>query len=341
VEASAYPEGQDPREVFCAEVANNTSPKPVEREPEGDEQSRGDIGGGEEAPPVTIGDAPPLVDQADFRVEGTTNNVVGVDGFVAGPAPTYAGINTAYTEPLILNTNTEAIQFRTGHAEGLTLRNADEVGMGGIRITAGTPELQFTTQYGRVPPALHASQQVMYDRVKFPAGISMANAFQDSFRFDNGEVKTQADTNMTQSGMLGFPIQYDLTHVSIHPAGTGDDYKREWDNFLSVSPVFTWFRGQNINVVTIPIMIMEERLAAITPQEGQLTPEVIQAIGGNKPLPRFVDMRMNRTEARRIVSAEGFRAEITLPDGYWYPVDNTRTFNFYVVMHGTHYGPIV
>lgn len=161
---------------------------------------------------------------------------------------------------------------------------------------------------------------------------------------DGGTYATGADTNMTLAGQLGYPLEYDLTSVGIHPADSGPDYKVKWDAFLNHHPEFIWIFGQNMPWIRTTVNMMEMKFPFMTAREynearGRVNdfPEVLAAIARDVALPRLVNMTTVDRRARRISSTESFGCEVNFVERAW---ALGHDFSWYAAMHGVLYAQL-
>jgi hypothetical protein len=312
----SYPEGKDPREVFPDHIAQNTKGK--SRDPREDEAKQGP-----ERPPDWV---PPT----DPPAGGT----VDTDALI---------LEQARLTAVRLQQEIEEQRYRLGRNRH---RNPD---LGDYLTIDDFPQRPHYV-VGTPPqtPVLRPLRQALYDRIILRNAMTRTSAFTDSRFFDDHTVKTQADTNMTQSGQLGYPLEYDLMDVAVHPSGRGEEYKRKWDHFISESVVATWIFGCNTPWARYAISIMEERFPSLRNNdmrdfmETPGFPEILAAIAREVPLPRYINMtapgRLTGQGAtgRRIQSTESFRMDFDMSARPW-PGPN---FDFFAVMHGILYAQL-
>ncbi|MGH8897021.1 MAG: hypothetical protein ACRDZ4_08380, partial [Egibacteraceae bacterium] len=70
----------------------------------------------------------------------------------------------------------------------------------GVQYVSGTPPQT---------PVLRPLRQPLYDTEIFTNGDTQQVLFTDNKKFAGGTAKSLADTNMPQSGTLGFPLEFD------------------------------------------------------------------------------------------------------------------------------------
>lgn len=158
---------------------------------------------------------------------------------------------------------------------------------------------------------------------------------------DYGIPTTGADTNMTQAGQLGTPLQYDLAKVGIHPFGAGPEYKQRWEAFLNYQPEFVWIFGGNTHWLRTTVNMMHEEFPFMTASEVEQArqrdhefPINLRRVAETMILPRLVDMTTPEGRMRRIDSTESFRCEVNFTQRAW---SEQFEFKFYAAMHGVLY----
>lgn len=103
----------------------------------------------------------------------------------------------------------------------------------GIQYVVGTPPQT---------PVLRPLRQPLYDTEKLTNGqTTKAQLFADNKKFADGTTKLECDTNMTQSGSLGYPLEFDLVGflTELERGAT-----RAQHNDIYTKIVFKWFFGQ-------------------------------------------------------------------------------------------------
>lgn len=199
----------------------------------------------------------------------------------------------------------------------------------GLTYTDTGPYIYNALPHTRV---LRPLRQVLWDKVRLGQEPRRYSAFLDNRRFDNGDMKTLADTNMTQAGQLGSPLQYDLSSISVHPSAEGQEYLEKWTRFMSSNTVLKFIFGQNTTFLRMPLMLM-------TPMNQELhaehieAPEALTRLDGIRPMPRWASMTTPARLARRIESVESFHMEFDQQATF----EAQNGFTFYAVMHGTLY----
>ena len=323
-----YPEGADPREVFADHIAQNTHGK--SRNPREDQE-----GEGAERPEDRIPATDVAANRAlDQRVEDVT---------------------TAIREQI----EVERVRREARAVRGRYRNTPQEVfgpppaieNLANQLYPTDINDYIQTPRYvtGRPPmtPVLRPIKQTMYSRVMARMGVTRMIAFQNAMGWiehETGDNLTAADTNMFQAGMLGTPLQYDVSEVGVHPYGAGPEYKQRWDTFLNYNPEFVWIFGGNTHWLRTTVNLMQPRFPMMTALEfdeaqhrAHNFPQILQQLATDMVLPRMVDMTTPEGRMRRIDSTESFRAEINFVRRAW-----TEPFDFkvYVAMHGVLYTTI-
>lgn len=315
----SYPEGKDPREVFADHLAQNTHGKA--RDPREVDQ-----GEGAERPQ----DGLPAADHPADRF--VTQNDHAVRNFDA--------IREEQHRLDVLRLRQQLEQL-----EGARQDITDFVDPGpllppprtGVQYVVGAPP--FT-------PILRPLRQTLYSRMSAHPGTTRMMGFVNAcgMRGEDGIHLTGGDTNMTQCGQLGTPLEYDLVCLGIHPFGAGEEYKRWWDTFLNYQPEFTWIFGQNMPWLRTTVNLMDVKFPFMTASQleearGRLPefPEILRQIALDMVLPRTATMTTPDRRARRISSTESFRAEINFTRRAW---SEPHDFSVYAAMHGILYASL-
>ena len=190
-------------------------------------------------------------------------------------------------------------------------------------------------------PILRPLKQCLYDKVRLLTNMVEAMAFVDCRFYEDHVSKTEADTNMTQSGQLGYPLEYDMTSVAVHPSGRGEEYKRRWDQWIGAGWVFKWIFGCNTPWNRTAVALMQERfptryMAELAELRNRTDfPEILRLIASEVPLPRYVEMTTPDRKPRRISSCESFRAQFQKAAPW-----DMGEFSFYTVVHGVLYAQL-
>jgi hypothetical protein len=206
--------------------------------------------------------------------------------------------------------------------------------------------VQYVVGQGPYTPVLRPLKQTLFSRMTARHGTTQMHGFQYTVgqADHNGVHMTRGDTNMTQAGMLGTPLEYDLVSVGVHPYGAGQEYKDKWERFLNYNPDFTWVFGANTPWVRVAIGMMDIKFPFMTASqlnEARNTapefPAILRQIALDMVLPRTVSMTTPDRRARRIQSVESFRAEISFPRQAW---SEPYDFSVYAAMHGILYAQL-
>jgi hypothetical protein len=210
----------------------------------------------------------------------------------------------------------------------------------------GHRQVQYVVGAPPQMPVLRPLRQSLYSRMWARPGTTRAMGFSHAMGQMNeiGMYTTAADTNMTQAGQLGYPLEYDLVSVGIHPSGAGAEYKEKWDTFLNHRPEFIWIFGGNTHWIRTTINLMEMKFPFMTERQyndargrNNDFPEVLAALSRDTVLPRIVNMTTPDRRARRISSTESFRAEVNFVEMAW---AGGYDFSWYAAMHGILYAQL-
>jgi hypothetical protein len=174
----------------------------------------------------------------------------------------------------------------------------------GVQYVAGTPAQT---------PVLRPLRQPLYDTEKFSNGDTQQILFSDNRKFADGTAKTLCDTNMPQSGTLGFPLEFDHVGFTFElERGT----TRADHNILYGCSVFEWIYGQvtrwlQVRLTRIPEGITSSGSVSI---DGQAGPTEASIIGnGWGVTSNFYNFTTPDRKARRITSTESFKNPILFP----------------------------
>lgn len=159
-------------------------------------------------------------------------------------------------------------------------------------------------------PVLRPLKQPMYDTETYPAaGVGRLQWFVNSSTIAaTGAAKTLAETNMTQNGNLGTPLEFDLIGFNFEiQYGTTIPDRSNIEN----TGVFIWIFGQNTPWLTIPIT----RIPEGSGYSGATTANNVTAIAQGVPhATNFYNFSVDR-RARHIFSNESFHGELQYPNG--------------------------
>lgn len=180
---------------------------------------------------------------------------------------------------------------------------------GGIQYVIGDPPAS---------PVLRCLKQPLYDKLIVPEDGRMSQVvlFDDHKFFPDHSLKTGKDTNMTQSGMLGYPLEYDLSWIDLkfekfaHP----DDVRRVLRGLT-----FKWLRGQNTPWLRVTLSGFEPLLMTEGVLSDTLKEHVSKELAVFKDAGIWTRYRVSVLtpdgKPQRITSVESFRVEIVSPDG--------------------------
>lgn len=188
-----------------------------------------------------------------------------------------------------------------------------------LRTLSPSPEgLQFVMGSPPASPVLRCLKQALYDKLIVPESgyIGKVCLFDDSKFFPDHSQKSEKDTNMTLPGMLGHPLEFDLSWIDLkfekfsHP----DDIRRVLRGLT-----FKWVRGQNTPWLRLTLSGFEPYI-----QTDPLLPENQQLLIASQ-LQSFHDqgiwtryrVRVLTPDglAQRITSSEAFRVEVSSAEG--------------------------
>jgi hypothetical protein len=162
-------------------------------------------------------------------------------------------------------------------------------------------------------PVLRPLKQPMYDTEVYPAaGAGRIQFFVNSATIAaTGAAKTLADTNMTQNGQLGTPLEFDLIGFNIE---VQRGIARVDNNAIFNTGVFSWFFGNNTNWLNVPLSRIPEGVAATgsVAVDAGAPLEVSIMSNGTAHTTNFYNFSVDR-RARHIFSTESFRAEWGYP----------------------------
>lgn len=172
----------------------------------------------------------------------------------------------------------------------------------GVQYVVGTPPQT---------PVLRPLRQPLYDSEKFTNGQTQsALLFTDNRKFQDGTQKTEADTNMTQSGQLGYPLEFDLVGFLVELArGT----TRTQFNDIYNKVVSKWFFGQNVPWLRIKLTKMPEGIGATGSVSTTVAATEASIISnGWGVVTNFYNFTTPDRKARRISSTESFKGELAI-----------------------------
>lgn len=159
-------------------------------------------------------------------------------------------------------------------------------------------------------PVLRPLKQPMYDTEVYPAaGVGRLQFFVNAANIAaTGAAKTLADTNMTQNGQLGSPLEFDLIgfNVEVARGTTLDDH-----NGIFNTGVFQWVFGPSTPWLTVPLTRIPEGVAQSGALDGAAAAVSILS-NGTPHVTNFYNFAVDR-RARHIFPTESFRGEISYP----------------------------
>jgi hypothetical protein len=172
----------------------------------------------------------------------------------------------------------------------------------GVQYVVGTPPQT---------PVLRPLRQPLYDTEKLTTGMTgSVSLFADNKKFADGTQKLECDTNMTQSGQLGYPLEFDLVgFLTEMERGT----TRSQQNDIYNKIVFKWFFGQNVPWLRIKLTKMPEGIGS-SGSVSTTVPATEASIISNGwgVVTNFYNFTTPDRKARRISSTESFRNELTI-----------------------------
>ena len=162
-------------------------------------------------------------------------------------------------------------------------------------------------------PVLRPLKQPMYDTEIYPAaGAGRLQFFVNSATIAaTGAAKTLAETNMTQNGQLGTPLEFDLIGFNMEIARRSDANAIADVNNIFNTGVWTWVFGQNTPWLTVPVTRIPEGLG---PTGFSTLAASAATVNGTPHVTNFFNFAVDR-RARHIFSTESFRGELAYPNG--------------------------
>jgi hypothetical protein len=169
----------------------------------------------------------------------------------------------------------------------------------------------------------------MYDTEVYPAaGVGRLQFFSNAATIAaTGAAKTLAETNMTQNGQLGTPLEFDLI-------GFNSEIQRESLattiadlNLIFNTGVWQWVFGQNTPWLSVPVTRIPEGLGATGFAAG--AGPFIGDTNGTPHVTNFFNFAVDR-RARHIFSTESFRGELSYPGGV-VPITAAKRIRFYML----------
>lgn len=172
----------------------------------------------------------------------------------------------------------------------------------GVQFVKGTPA---------ATPVLRPLRQPLFDREIYPAaGIRRLDLFVNPTAFNNGTAKDERDTNMTQGGSLGTPLEFDLVgfQLEVNRGATLADYNLFYNNGL-----FRFVFGASTEWLTLPLTKVPEGTGLFASLDGAGA-AVAALANGTPSRNQFVNFTTPDNKARRITSNESFRVITLWPD---------------------------
>lgn len=178
-------------------------------------------------------------------------------------------------------------------------------------------------------PVLRPLKQPMYDTEIYPAaGVGRLQFFVNSSTIAaTGAAKTLAETNMTQNGQLGTPLEFDLIgfNMELQRFTTADTIANA--NAVMNFGVWTWVFGQNTPWLVVPVTRIPEGVGAAGFAAG--AGPFIGLTNGTPHVTNFYNFAVDR-RARHIFSTESFRGELSYPGGV-VPITVATRIRFYML----------
>jgi hypothetical protein len=172
----------------------------------------------------------------------------------------------------------------------------------GVQYVVGTPPQT---------PVLRPLRQPLYDTEKLTTGATLpVDLFVDAKKFADGAPKLECDTNMTQSGQLGYPLEFDLVGFLVElERGTTRSQQNDIYNKL----VFKWFFGQNVPWLRLKLTKMPEGIGpAGSVSTTVAATEASIVSNGWGVVTNFYNFTTPDRKARRISSTESFKNTMTI-----------------------------
>lgn len=191
----------------------------------------------------------------------------------------------------------------------------------GVQYVVGTPAQT---------PVLRPLRQPIYDSEIYPAaGVRELQVFVNNVTFAAGGAKNEADTNLTQGGSLGTPLEFDLVGFTMEFVRAEDMLADH--NVLYNNGVFIWVFGQN----TIWLQVRDTRIPEGITQSGSTAVAGASILGnGWGVVTNFYNFTTPDRKARRITSNESFRARKLWPDAPAVSADRRFTIYMLGVLYG-------
>jgi hypothetical protein len=173
----------------------------------------------------------------------------------------------------------------------------------GVQYVVGTPPQT---------PVLRPLRQPLYDSEFLANGqTGTVSFFQDNKKFATGAQKQASDTNMTQSGQLGYPLEFDLVGFLFECArGT----TRTQENSIYQNCVWNWFFGQNVPWLRCKLTKIPEGIGSTGSVALGTAANTEASIISNGwgVVTNFYNFTTPDRKARRISSTESFRMDLII-----------------------------
>ena len=172
----------------------------------------------------------------------------------------------------------------------------------GIQYVVGTPPQT---------PVLRPLRQPLYDSENLTTGATTTvSLFSDNKKFANNAAKLECDTNMTQSGSLGYPLEFDLVgFLTELERGT----TRVMHNDVYAKLVFKWFFGQNVPWLRLRLHKIPEGIGSAGSVSTTVNATEASIISnGWGVVTNFYNFTTPDRKARRISSTESFRNDFII-----------------------------
>lgn len=178
-------------------------------------------------------------------------------------------------------------------------------------------------------PVLRPLKQPMYDTEIYPtAGVGRLQFFVNSSTIAaTGAAKTLAETNMTQNGQLGTPLEFDLIGFNFEPQRASIATTLADLDLVTNTGVWAWIFGQNTPWLTVPVTRIPEGvgIAGFAAGAGPF----LGVSQGTPHVTNFYNFAVDR-KARHIFSTESFRGELSYPGGV-VPITTAMRIRFYML----------
>jgi len=168
----------------------------------------------------------------------------------------------------------------------------------------GATGVQYVTGTPPQTPVLRPLRQPLYDTEELTDGATgSVILFTDHKKFASGATKTECDTNLTQDGQLGYPLEFDLIGF-LGEAERGIDSADHDDIYNKI--VFKWFFGANVPWLRVPLTKIPEGIG----KSGAGTTDM--PVNGWPVVTNFFNFSSPDRKARRVSSTETFRCELLI-----------------------------